>query len=45
MDLSFISLRAVLPAVWPRVAPGGLLIALVKPQFEAGKAEVDRGRG
>jgi 23S rRNA (cytidine1920-2'-O)/16S rRNA (cytidine1409-2'-O)-methyltransferase len=45
MDLSFISLRAVLPAVWPRVALGGLLIALVKPQFEAGKAEVDRGRG
>ncbi|WP_404421106.1 TlyA family RNA methyltransferase [Nibricoccus sp. IMCC34717] len=45
MDLSFISLKAVLPAVWAFVQPGGLLIALVKPQFEAGKAEVDRGRG
>ncbi len=46
MDLSFISLKAVLPAVWPFVrAGGGVLIALVKPQFEAGKAEVDKGRG
>lgn len=45
MDLSFISLKTVLPAVWPRVGPGGRLIALVKPQFEAGKEEVDRGRG
>ncbi|PTY04961.1 TlyA family rRNA (cytidine-2'-O)-methyltransferase [Opitutaceae bacterium EW11] len=45
MDLSFISLKAVLPAVWPLVRSGGLLIALVKPQFEAGKAEVDKGRG
>ncbi|MCF3651813.1 TlyA family RNA methyltransferase [Synoicihabitans lomoniglobus] len=45
MDLSFISLRKVLPAVWPLVATQGRLIALVKPQFEAGKAEVDKGRG
>ena len=45
MDLSFISLKAVLPAVWPFVQKNGLLIALVKPQFEAGKAEVDKGRG
>jgi 23S rRNA (cytidine1920-2'-O)/16S rRNA (cytidine1409-2'-O)-methyltransferase len=45
MDLSFISLKAVLPAVWAFVRPGGTLVALVKPQFEAGKAEVDRGRG
>jgi 23S rRNA (cytidine1920-2'-O)/16S rRNA (cytidine1409-2'-O)-methyltransferase len=45
MDLSFISLRAVLPAVWPLVRAGGTLVALVKPQFEAGKAEADRGRG
>jgi 23S rRNA (cytidine1920-2'-O)/16S rRNA (cytidine1409-2'-O)-methyltransferase len=45
MDLSFISLKAVLPAVWPLVRPGGALVALVKPQFEAGKAEADRGRG
>ncbi|EIP98121.1 hemolysin A [Opitutaceae bacterium TAV1] len=46
MDLSFISLKSVLPAIWPFVAPGsGTLVALVKPQFEAGKAEVDKGRG
>ncbi len=45
MDLSFISLKAVLPAVWPLLRGGGTLVALVKPQFEAGKAEVDRGRG
>lgn len=45
MDLSFISLRSVLPAVWPALRPGGTLVALVKPQFEAGKAEVDKGQG
>lgn len=45
MDLSFISLRKVLPAVWQFMAVNGHLIALVKPQFEAEKAEVDAGRG
>ena len=45
MDLSFISLRAVLPAVWSCLRAGGTLVALVKPQFEAGKAEADKGRG
>ncbi len=45
MDLSFISLRSVLPAVWPFLRPGGVLVALVKPKFEAGTAEVDRGAG
>ena len=45
MDLSFISLKSVLPAVWPFLRAGGVLVALVKPQFEAGKAEVDKGRG
>ncbi len=45
MDLSFISLRKVLPAVWPLVKAGGILIALIKPQFEAGKAAVDKGQG
>lgn len=45
MDVSFISLKSVLPAVWPFLRPGGTLIALVKPQFEAGKAEVDKGQG
>lgn len=45
MDLSFISLRKVLPNVWPLVKPGGLLVALIKPQFEAGKTAVDKGQG
>jgi len=45
MDLSFISLKSVLPAVWPFLRAGGTLVALVKPQFEAGKAEVDKGQG
>lgn len=45
MDLSFISLKSVLPSVWPLVRAGGVLVALVKPQFEAGKAEVDKGHG
>ncbi|MFP4352016.1 MAG: TlyA family RNA methyltransferase [Puniceicoccaceae bacterium] len=45
MDLSFISLRKILPAVWPRVRAGGLLICLVKPQFEATRQEADAGRG
>lgn len=45
MDLSFISLRTVLPAVWPFLEAAGTLVALVKPQFEAGKREADRGKG
>ena len=45
MDLAFISLKTVLPAVWPFLRSGGVLIALVKPQFEAGRAEAARGRG
>lgn len=45
MDLSFISLKKVLPAVWQFIEPEGCLIALVKPQFEAEKHEVDAGRG
>lgn len=45
MDLSFISLTKVLPAVWQFLAPEGRLIALVKPQFEAEKREVDAGKG
>jgi 23S rRNA (cytidine1920-2'-O)/16S rRNA (cytidine1409-2'-O)-methyltransferase len=45
IDVSFISLRLVLPALVPLLAPGSWVVALVKPQFEAGKAEVDRGAG
>jgi len=44
-DVSFISLRLVLPAIWAFVRAGGVLVALVKPQFEVGKAAADRGRG
>jgi 23S rRNA (cytidine1920-2'-O)/16S rRNA (cytidine1409-2'-O)-methyltransferase len=45
VDCSFISLRSILPAAVPLVRPAGRLVALIKPQFEAGKAEADRGRG
>lgn len=42
-DLSFISLRLVLPAVVSRVAPGTPGVVLLKPQFEAGRADIPRG--
>lgn len=42
-DLSFISLRLVLPAVKDLLRPGGAAILLVKPQFEVGKGEVGKG--
>ena len=45
IDVSFISLRLVLPAIVPLITPTAWVVALVKPQFEAGKAEVDRGAG
>jgi 23S rRNA (cytidine1920-2'-O)/16S rRNA (cytidine1409-2'-O)-methyltransferase len=45
MDLSFISLTRVLEPVWSCLEPGGTLVALVKPQFEAKKEEVDTGKG
>lgn len=44
-DLSFISLRTVAPALVALVAPGADMVLLVKPQFEVGRAAVDRGRG
>jgi len=44
-DLSFISLRTVAPNLVALGAPGGDLVVLVKPQFEAGRADVSRGRG
>lgn len=43
IDVSFISLRLVLPALVPLLAPGAGLAALVKPQFEAGRDGVGRG--
>lgn len=45
VDVSFISLRLVLPALAGLLTPGAWVVALVKPQFEAGKADVDRGSG
>ena len=44
-DLSFISLRTVASALLGLSEPGADLVVLVKPQFEAAKVEVDRGRG
>jgi 23S rRNA (cytidine1920-2'-O)/16S rRNA (cytidine1409-2'-O)-methyltransferase len=45
-DLSFISLRVVAPALLgANAAPGADVVLLVKPQFEAGRAEVSKGRG
>lgn len=43
VDVSFISLTKVLPAVAKVVRPGGSLVALVKPQFEAGRSQVGSG--
>ncbi len=45
IDCSFISLRKILPAAVPLLKADGKIIALIKPQFEAGKAEADKGRG
>jgi 23S rRNA (cytidine1920-2'-O)/16S rRNA (cytidine1409-2'-O)-methyltransferase len=43
VDVSFISLTKVLPAVQRCLAPGGEVLAMVKPQFELGRARVGRG--
>jgi 23S rRNA (cytidine1920-2'-O)/16S rRNA (cytidine1409-2'-O)-methyltransferase len=43
VDVSFISLAAVLPAVLACMGPGWRAVLLVKPQFEAGRADVRRG--
>jgi 23S rRNA (cytidine1920-2'-O)/16S rRNA (cytidine1409-2'-O)-methyltransferase len=44
-DCSFISLQKILPPAVALLAHSGKILALVKPQFEAGKAEAARGRG
>jgi 23S rRNA (cytidine1920-2'-O)/16S rRNA (cytidine1409-2'-O)-methyltransferase len=44
-DLSFISLRTVLPPLLALARPGADLVLLVKPQFEAGRAEAAKGKG
>jgi 23S rRNA (cytidine1920-2'-O)/16S rRNA (cytidine1409-2'-O)-methyltransferase len=43
LDLSFISVRLVLPALLPLLSIGAPAVVLVKPQFEAGRAEVGKG--
>lgn len=43
IDVSFISVRLILPVLPPLLAPGGDVVVLVKPQFEAGPHEVGRG--
>lgn len=43
IDVSFIPLSAALPPVLAFAAPGATLVALVKPQFEAGRAHVGKG--
>ena len=42
-DVSFISATLILPAVTPVLQPGGEMVILVKPQFEAGKGQVGKG--
>lgn len=43
IDVSFISLRQILPVVPPLLRPRGDVVALVKPQFEAGRSEIRKG--
>ena len=42
-DVSFISLRLILPPIRDVLAPGGLIVALIKPQFEVGKGNAPGG--
>jgi 23S rRNA (cytidine1920-2'-O)/16S rRNA (cytidine1409-2'-O)-methyltransferase len=43
IDVAFISLKLIFPSVVPFLAPDADVIALIKPQFEAGRAEVGKG--
>jgi len=43
VDVSFISLRLVIPALLPHLLPKAWLVCLVKPQFEAGRDQVGKG--
>ena len=45
IDCSFISLRKIIPAAVALLKSSGKIVALIKPQFEAGKKEADRGAG
>jgi len=43
IDVSFISLKKILPAVVPLIKTGGCIMSLLKPQFEVGRFEVGKG--
>jgi 23S rRNA (cytidine1920-2'-O)/16S rRNA (cytidine1409-2'-O)-methyltransferase len=43
IDVSFISLKLVLPQVKKLIIPGAAIVALIKPQFEVGKGKVGQG--
>ncbi len=43
IDVSFISLKIVVPAIMPFMKPEASILALIKPQFEAGKGQVGKG--
>jgi 23S rRNA (cytidine1920-2'-O)/16S rRNA (cytidine1409-2'-O)-methyltransferase len=45
VDASFISLKLLLPVFKPWLTPTADLVLLIKPQFEAGKKDVDKGKG
>ena len=42
VDVSFISITRVLPSMYPHIRTGGAILALIKPQFEAKKSDVER---
>ena len=43
VDVSFISLKKILPPLVPLIKPGGCIMSLLKPQFEVGRYEVGKG--
>ncbi len=43
MDVSFISVTKIIPAILPLLKPTGMLVVLIKPQFEVGRGEVGKG--
>jgi 23S rRNA (cytidine1920-2'-O)/16S rRNA (cytidine1409-2'-O)-methyltransferase len=43
VDVSFISLRLILPAIFPLLHAEGVILTLIKPQFEVGREEVGKG--
>ncbi len=45
IDVSFVSITKIIEAVWWQVKPDGRVVAMIKPQFEAGKALADRYHG